>query len=164
MWNPRFISSGLFRNKDISCLCPFSPWFWGQRRFENPKTSFQLTLASFLASETKTFKENTNLNAHIWGETLSSDPKDGKWSFNVCVEKHLGPEHRNGERPYWNWKDYYYYYFFPDKRSGFLRALTCSKMSKSLQGRRKWWKFTYSGVFGNGRGKMAQQRHLERSP
>ena len=29
---------------------------------------------------------------------------------------------------------------------------------------RKWWKFTYSGVFKKGRGKMAQQRHLERSP
>ena len=38
------------------------------------------------------------------------------------------------------------------------------KNVQSLQGSRKWWKFTYSGVIGNGRGKMAQQRHLERSP
>ena len=47
---------------------------------------------------------------------------------------------------------------------GFLRAFAWTEMSQTLQKIRKWWKFTYSGVFGNGRGKMAQQRHLERSP
>ena len=67
----------------------------------------------------------------------------------------------NGERPYWNCKDYY---FFPGKRRGFLRALTCSKSFETCQRVRKWWKFTYSGVFKKGRGEMAQQRHLERSP
>ena len=56
------------------------------------------------------------------------------------------------------------YYFLPVKRRGFLRASTCSKSFETWQRVRKWWKLPYSGVFKKGRGKMAQQRHLERSP